>query len=254
MNTLAIILFIGCVFGSTLAQDCNAKIKDFHTCVENGQKKDEADGKAKFEALKVKIDACYTDNGCTAPAKQDHAKGGASSAGASGQGSECRKAVGAAMKKNFEECIQKSVPGFTFPQKDGGEHHEGGHHRGGFNAKDDNKALAGCAKAQAVRDCKKALFTSNRPSQDEMKAKFQANCAAKDICLNALGADCQAQMQKVKKAMCECGQQQKGQMEQIRGSIAACANEQKQPSRNGGGGHGGQSGKKRKRSRISFVR
>jgi hypothetical protein len=246
MKTIVISLFVACVIGSSMAQDCSAKIEEFHTCQQAGHKKDQADGKAKFEAIKAKIDACYTDNGCTAPVKGQKGKGGSSgsSAGASGEkrhgnhtgGSECGKALRDAMKQSFETCVKQA--GVTLPQKDGqkdGGHHEGGHRKGGFNHKDDNKALTGCAKAQAVRDCKRALMNSTRPSQDEMKARFQAGCAAKQTCLTALGADCQTQMEKNKKAICLCRQQQHQQADQIRSSVAACKDVQSKKPENGKG-------------------
>jgi len=214
--------------------------------VATSHKKDQEDGKAKFDALKLKIDACYTDNGCTAPAKpQKGGKGGSSGAASSGEkrgnhteNGECRKAMGAAMKENLEKCVKQTVPTFAFPPKDASADHEkhfGGHHKGGFNHKDDNKALSGCAKAQAVRDCKRALINGTRPSQDERKTRFQAGCAAKQTCLTALGADCQTQMEKVKKAMCQCRQQQHQQADQIRGTIAACKDVQAKKPENGKG-------------------
>jgi len=126
------------------------------------------------------------------------------------------------MKSNIEACIKKSIPDFTPHQKD--DHHEGGHkwgHKGGDH-KHENKALEGCAKKEAVRDCKRALFDSLKPTDAEKKARFQANCDAKKTCLTALGADCQAQKEKFKKAACECGQQQHQQADQLRSSISAC--------------------------------
>jgi len=230
MKTIILAFFAACVIGSTLAQDCSAKFKDFHQCLENNHKKAEADGKAKFEAMKPKIAACYTDNGCTAPAKPQKGKGGSSGA-ASGErrnstAGDCRKALGEAMKANFEDCIKKAVPGFSFPQKDAQQDkpHFGGHK--GFNHKDDNKALDGCAKKQAVRDCIRGLFNSSKPSEDEKKAHFKAACDAKQTCLTALGADCQAQMEKFKQAACQCRQQQRQQVDQIRSSVKACASVQ----------------------------
>jgi len=245
MNPITIALFMACVIGSSLALDCSAKMKDFHTCVASSHKKNEDDGKAKFEAIKVKIDACYTDNGCTSPAKPQ--KGGSSGAssgekkhGNNTEGRECWKALGQAMKQDMETCVTKAVPDFTFPQKDGqkegGEHgkHFGGH-KGGFNHKDDNKVLVGCAKAQAVRDCKRALFNSSKPSSDEMKVRFQAGCDAKKTCLTALGVDCQTQMEQVKKAMCTCRQAQHGQAETLRASVPACKDIQAKPHKEGSG-------------------
>jgi len=229
MKTIAIALFVACLVGSSLAQDCSAKFKDFHKCLEDSHKKNEGDFKAKFEALKPKLDACYTDNGCTPPAKPEKKEKGGSSSGAKNDtaGGECRKAFHEAMKSNFEACIKKSIPDFTPMQKDG-QHEKDGHHGGhkgghkGWNHKDENKALDGCAKKEAVRDCKRALFNSSKPTDSEKKAGFQARCDAKQSCLTALGADCQAKMEKFKKAACECGQQQHQQADQIRSSVSAC--------------------------------
>jgi len=207
MKTIALAVFIACVVGSSLAQDCSSKFQDFHKCLADSHKKEQDGGKAKFEAMKAKIDACYTDNGCTPPAKpqkgegKGKGKGGSSAAsgGASGgvsgerkgnntEGRECRKALGEAKKKQFQDCVKQAVPSFTFPQKDGEhkEHHFGGEHKGGFNHKGENKQLDGCAKKEAVRDCKRALFNSSRPTEDAKKARFQSNCNSKQTCLTAL--------------------------------------------------------------------
>jgi len=228
MKTIVFAFLAACFIGSSLAQDCSAKFKDFHKCWADSHKEAQSDGKAKFEAMKTKIDACYTDNGCTPPAKSEKSKGGSSGA-ASGErhhnntaGGECRKALMVAMKSQFEDCIKKAIPGFTLPQKD--EQHDKPHFGGhkGFNHKDENKNLDTCAKKQAVRDCKRALFNSSRPSEDEMKAHFQAGCDAKQTCLAALGADCQAQLEKFKQAACQCRQQERQQVDQLRSSVKAC--------------------------------
>jgi len=228
---------------SSFGQDCSAKIKDFHKCLADSHKQGEATGKAKWEALKPKFEACFTDNGCTVPAKPQKGQGsssGGNSSSASGEkdsaGGECKKALREAFKGQFETCIQKAIPGFTFPppqpQSDG-EHDKPHHFRGhkGFNHKDENKKLDGCANKQAVRNCTRALFESNRPSEDEMKAQFQAQFKAGCDCVTALGSDCQAKMEQFKKAACECRQQQRQQFQQIRSGIAACngpqANESK---------------------------
>jgi len=225
-------LFATCVFGSALALDCSAKTQAFHTCLEAGQKKNQDAEKAKFEALKVKIDACYTDNGCTPPAKPQKGKGGEEKRNSTA-GNECRKALGQAEKQQFEACVQKAVPGFTFPPKDAtNEKREGGDHKR-FNPKDDKKSLDSCAKKQQVRDCKRALFNSTRPSQDEIKAQFQARCDVKQNCLVALGADCQAQLESFKKAACQCRQQQRAQADQVRSGIAACSGVQEKKPKAG---------------------
>jgi hypothetical protein len=240
MKTVAIALFIACVVGSSLGLDCSTKFKDFHTCVASSHKKAQEANKAKFEALKAKLDACYTDNGCTPPARPQKVKGGSSGASsgessastsASGErrgnhteGRECRKAVREALKGKFEQCIKQSIPDFTFPPKDA--QHDKPHFGGqkGFNHKDENKNLDGCAKKQAVRDCKRALLNSSRPTEDEKRAHFKANCDAKQACQASLGAECQAQLEKFKKAACECRQQQHQQIDQIRSGVKACEN------------------------------
>jgi len=225
MNSVALALFVACVIGSTLALDCSAKFKTFHQCLGDSHKKAEAGEKAKFEALKTKIDACYTDNGCTAPAKPQKDKAAFNKTGEhhgnSTQGWECRRAVGAAMKTNFETCIKKAVPDFTFPQKpaEQGKGHEGRKH---FGHKEDDKEFASCAKKDAVRQCIRAIFNSSAPTEDEKRANFKAACDAKQNCLTALGADCQTQMENFEKAACECRQQQRQQEVQVRASIPAC--------------------------------
>jgi len=244
MKTIAIALFLACVVGASLAQDCSAKIKAFHDCVSKGHQQDKDEMKTKLADFKTKADACYTANGCTPPAKGDgKGKDGASSSGSAsgkqqGGNSECGKAMKTVLKKNFEDCLQKA--GVTAPENDHGDDHQekhfGGHHEGA-NHKDDNKALDGCAKKQEVRDCKRALFTKNRPSDAEMKAKFDAGCKARDTCLAALGADCQAQIEKFKKAACECRQQQFQQLAQVRAGVKECQNvAQKTPQRAQGKG------------------
>jgi len=227
MQTVAIALLVACVVGSSLAQDCSTKIKDFHKCVEDSHKTGEADRKAKFEALKPKLDACYTTNGCTPPVKGQ--KGKVDASGASGEqkgnntaGRECRKALQTALKGKFEDCVKQAIPDFTFPPKDA-QHDKGhgGEHRG-FDHKEDNKALEGCTNKQAVRDCKRALFNGSQPTDAEKRAHFKTNCDAKQVCLTALGADCQAQVDKFKQAACQCRQQQRQQAEQLRASTPAC--------------------------------
>jgi len=256
MKTVALALFFACVVGSSLAQDCSAKVKDFHECLKKGHQHDKEGMKTKFADMKTKIDACYTENGCTAPVK-GKGKGGASSSGGSsggasggssggasggvsgekdGAGRECRKALKAATKKSFQDCLQKA--GVTVPQKDGDDHHEkhfGGHHKG-MNHKGENKGLEGCAKKEQVRACKKALFEKSKPSDAEMKAKFDAGCKARDTCLAALGADCQAQIQKFKKASCECRQQQFQQLATLRTSVKECQSVPQKAPRQGKGG------------------
>jgi len=228
MKTVAIALFVTCVVGSSWALDCSAKLQDFHKCVEANHKKAQDDRKAKFEALKPKFAACYTDNGCTAPSK-DQQGNGVGSGGGKGEhrGNNtaeraCGKALRDALKGKFEECVKKTVPDFTFPAKDGQHDKRGGWDNKGFDHKGDNKALEGCANKQAVRDCKRALLSSLRPTEDQKRANFKANCDAKQTCSTALGAECQAQLEKVKTATCQCRQQQRGQADQVRGTIQAC--------------------------------
>lgn len=237
MKTTAVVLFVACIVGTSLAQDCSAKIKDFHKCLEDSNKKAREDGKAKFEALKGKIDACYTDNGCTPPVKAEKGKGGSSGSSGSASGEkqssgerqgnntqarECKKAVREALKKQLEECVKKTDSSFTLPEKDGSHEKHGPHGGFGHNRKGDNKNLEGCAKKEQVRDCKRALFNSSKPTEDEKRARFQARCDAKQSCQNALGADCQAQLEKRKQAICQCRQEEKQQVEQVRSGIQAC--------------------------------
>jgi len=215
MNPATIALFVACVIGSSLALDCTTQIQTFHTCLETSHKTNEENEKTKFEAIKTQFEACYTSNGCTAPTKpqeteqRNHTE------------SACGKALGEAIKQNIEACVQQAVPGFVFPPTQAGQEKGHRHHR--FNHKEDNKALSGCAQAQAVRDCKRALINSTTlPSQADMKTQFQAACDAKQTCLTALGTDCQNQMEAVKKAMCTCRQQQREQASQIRSALPAC--------------------------------
>jgi len=270
--TVIVALFVACIAGSALAQDCMAKFKDFHQCLEASHKKAEEEGKAKWEALKPKIDACYTDNGCTPPAKAEKGKGGKSNSTEGGkskggkssgekhgnstskgksseekpgnktQAKECKKAVREALKNDFVTCVQKTVPTFmanhTEPKKEGKGEREGKRgkegHWGGWDHKKENKALEGCDKKEQVRDCKHALFNSSKPTQDERKARFQARCDAKQTCLTALGADCQAQLDKLKQATCQCRQDEKKQFAQVRAGVPACAGVPEKKPKEGG--------------------
>jgi len=220
-----IAVLIVCVVRGSLGQDCSQKIQDMKKCFEDSHKQGGDDMKAKFEALKPKIDACYTDNDCTAPVKTPGKES------ENPQAKECMEGVHAAMKKNVEDCVKKDFPAFTFPAKDG-EHEMGGHHR--FSHKDENKNLDGCANKEKVRDCKKAIFAANKPSDDEKKAKFQARCDAKQKCLSSLGDDCQSQMEKMKSTFCKCGQQLKTQRDQLRQGVPACANVPARAHKEGG--------------------
>jgi len=242
MKVAVIALIAICVVGSTLGEDCPAKFQAFRKCLKDSHQKTKQDFKAKWESLKTQLDACYTSNGCTAPVRgqkggSSGASSGESSTSSSGEhnaaGRECWKAVHQAKKAKVEECIKKAMPGFSFPPKDG-EHDKPhfGHHR--VNHKDENKNLQGCAKAQAVRDCKRALFEKNKPTEEQKKAIFKAHCDSKQACQASLGAECQAQMEKVKKAACQCHQETFQQLAQIRSSVPACKDVQDKPRPQGG--------------------
>jgi len=219
---IAVLAF--CLVGLSLADDdCSQKMIDFKKCLGDSHKQEGEDWKAKFEALKPKIEACYTDNGCTPPAPS-------TSGNDDSQAKACMEGMHTTMKKNMEDCVKKDFPNFAFPANDEGHEH-GGHHK--FNHKDENKNLDGCEKKQQVRDCKKALFASNKPTDDEKKAKFQAHCDTKQKCLTAVG-DCQSQMEKMKSTFCACGQQLKTQRDQVRQSVTACANVPERVHKQGG--------------------
>jgi len=190
--------------------------------LETNQQKHKAEEKAKFEDLKAKLDACFKDNGCTPPVKSpeiNHRKGNATEK--NGPNVQCRKALRESLKTNFESCVQKAVPGFVFPQKDGGKQEKHIEHHG-FNFRDEKKALESCAKKQQVRDCKQALINGTRPTEDQKRARFQSNCQQRQSCLAALSTDCQSQLKQVKQATCQCHQQQQSQIDGIRSGIAAC--------------------------------
>jgi len=297
MKLVLIALVVSCYVAMSIAGECGAKIKEFHKCVGEAEKKQREAGKAKWEALKPKFDACYTDNGCTPPARGNHThgkghgkggassgsgekggassgsgekggasrtsgeKGGASSSGgASGQkgdassasserrynNTECRKALFVELKKSFKECLSKQGVNVS----EHGHHNASGHIQGKwrfgghrrFNHKKQNKALEGCAKKEQVRACKRALFNSSKPSDEERKAQFEERCKAKQGCKAALGDECLAQLQKFKKAACECRKEERGQFEKIRGSVKACEGvQQKKHGEHKGKGRGDES-------------
>jgi len=225
MKSVLIALFLAGVVCSSLAQDCSSKFKDFHKCLEAGHKKAEADEKAKFAALKPQLDACYTSNGCTPPTKGQKGAGRNATAHRRGNNTaeiQCRKALEQALKGKFEACIKQAIPTFTFPPKGGkGNASRGGEERGREHKRED-EGLEGCANKQAVIACKRALLNSTRPTDAQKRAQFTANCATKQTCLTALGADCQAQMEKFKTASCQCRQQERQQEAQTRPTITAC--------------------------------
>lgn len=220
MKAIVVALFFACVFGSSLAQDCSAKAVEFHKCIEASKKTAEDAEKAKWEALKPKFDACFTDNGCTPPAGK---MGGNSSSGEKkGNNTEakaCKKAVKEALKTQFDACIQKAGLNITLPKMDEKKKKDGK----GKGKKDHEKALEGCAKKDEVIACKRALKNSTKPTDDEKKARFQAKCDAKTKCLADLGADCQAQLEKFKMAACQCKQEIGAQKATVRSSTPACS-------------------------------
>lgn len=225
MNTIVIALFVALSIGSSLAQDCSAKINAFHSCVESSRQQGEQGRKGKFDALKPQLDACFTSNGCTPPTKGANPTRGQRQ-GNNAQGGECRKALQQALKQKVDACIRQSVPSFVSPPVDKEEHHDKQDHER-FDHKDD-KELGACANKQAVRTCQRALLNSTRPSESEKRAQFQARCESKQRCEVSLGAACKAQLEQIKVAACSCRQQQHQQAEQIRVSIPACQSAQNQ--------------------------
>jgi len=207
-----------CVIGTSLAQqqDCSAKIQTFHQCLKDSHKQQAEANKAKFQTFKTDLENCYKNNGCQPPQPGQSGSNGQRN---NTQGGQCFKAVREAMKQQVQKCVQQANPGVTLPEEDESHHKAGFHH--GPNHKGDNKALDSCANKQAVRDCTRALFNKTKPSDADKKAKFQANCDARQKCLDQLGPDCQAQLEKIKQSACQCRQQQN--LDQIRSGIPACA-------------------------------
>jgi len=110
---------------------------------------------------------------------------------------------------------------------------EGGH---GFNMKEANKQLQSCPNQQQVRDCTRKAMESNKPSDADKRARFQARCDAKQSCQNALGAQCQARLDSLKQATCECHQQERQQAPQVRSTVPSCSGvtENQEHQRQGG--------------------
>jgi hypothetical protein len=237
MNSILVGLLVACAIGTSLAaDDCTAKFEEFHKCVKGAHEKPAQDMKAKFAELKPKIEKCYTDNGCTAPAPPQKGKGassGESSGEKTGPGAQCFKDLKAAKKAKFEACLKDK--GVTLPAHKAGEHKpEGGEHHGFRGHKDENKALEGCANKQKVRDCKKALFAGSQPTDAQKKQAFDASCAAKKTCKAALGAACEKQLETFKAAASACHDQLESQKDSIRSGVASCAGVTPKPKRGGG--------------------
>lgn len=61
MAGIAFLILAACAVTSSTAQDCSAKLEDFHKCLADSHNKIQDGKKAKWEAMKPKIEACYTE-------------------------------------------------------------------------------------------------------------------------------------------------------------------------------------------------
>lgn len=239
MKFIVALCLVGYIFQSTLGLEC---AKDFKDCLKQnlggggpGGRAGPSGAKGDFAAMKTKMAACFTSNGCKAPEHK-------SDDGDNAQGKQCREGLMTAKKQAMETCLTSK--GVKVPA--GGDHHDGGHghhghggehggdhgHKGGNDQAAHEKKLSDACggdatKVKNVKDCKAKLFGGNKPqghqggqhNKGEWKQKF---CDAKKQCDAKLTTACKTEMETFHKAMCEC--KSTLNIDQLRSKVDACKN------------------------------
>jgi len=216
MTAAAILtFFVAFTFGASLAQDCSGKIQTFHKCLADYHDKDDGAARTKSQTLELKLNACYTIHGCTPPTKSHNDR--------DVEERVCLKSFNEERTKKYEECMKKTDPSVRIctEQAAGEEHCD---YCLDSEEEQTKELEKGCAKKEQVHACLHAEYNNSQPSDNEMRTLFQDRCKNIESCWEALGAECQAHLDK---AVCVCYQQLHQQADQIRSGIQACNKKQR---------------------------
>jgi len=245
MKTVVILLaLVACYVSSSLAANCNGKFQQYRKCLQKARpqqsQQDRQAQQAKLQGLKAQVDACFTNNNCKPPQQAQNQGSGNSNNQVNAQ---CKKDITALYRQKLTTCLKEN--GVSYPQDNANDNQGGkgqgggkagkrpggaGDHDGGaesfkYNPQATQAALNNCPQKAAVQTCMQAAVKANFGGQNgggaaDRKAQLQAFCTAKAQCDNQLGAECKAEMDKERKAACQCLQQQDPQ--QLIAQVPSC--------------------------------
>jgi len=264
MASFRIFVALSVFLGASLAQNCDQTIQTFQTCLKNAHGQQGGQGgqggaQPDFQAMKLKADKCFKDNGCTEPQMGPGGPGGQGGPGGragpkqGGQGGnqnnkQCFDGVRQKTRDYVQQCVRKTDPGFTLPaqQEHGGfEHHDGGFGggdhdgQGGKGGKDgpggkdgEDRLLKACNndqnKATAVKTCLKAAF----PKQEDNQQKRQQVCQARQSCKSSLTPQCEQVLETRRKATCNCNNEAHSKRQEFVSSVSSCSGVQQKAGQN----------------------
>jgi len=198
-------------------QDCGQKFANFKTCVKGAIETSDQQPDPKLSGLKTGVDKCYKDAHCTA-VPDDSSEEDEKEQARQNQ-TDCRKQYRAEALKQIEACIKKSYPQFSLPQKPQtpGRPNEGRH----LHPKRLDDSCKNGGDKTAAQACLKTLFVSNKPSEADLKQKFDAACAKVNDCKKQL-TGCETQIADVKAKLCQCAKDVHAKAATIRQGIKSC--------------------------------
>jgi len=207
-----------CSFANS--QDCGQKFASFKTCVKNQIETADKQPNPQVATLKTGVDNCYKTAKCTSTGDDDDDDDDDADQAQRQKRQECRRAYRAEAQKQIEACVKASFPQFSIPQRpqSKGLPKEGRHLA---PKRLDDACKNGGDKNQA-QQCLKNLFTANKPSDADLKQKFDAVCAKVNDCKKEL-TGCEAKIDEVKTKICQCAKDTHAKAATIRQGITQCA-------------------------------